>query len=291
MRDEVVVHARVVDQQLTVVGYRPAIAFSAGAPEHPLRQFGRYLCDMLQWQQPVHRHLCFEDCRMGHPHRCSHCAFGRQAAFAGLLLLASGIACGQAAPATAPTPLAQAQKLLAEEKYTEAASQLELLVKEKPELAGAWLALGSARRGLGQIAAAADAYRKALEKPALARPARIALFRLYAGADRPDDAYAWFEEIRASSIDLTQLAGNPEVPKLHDDARFAELFPDRIAFDRPFVEDTKIIHEWRGEAVGDEFGWIARGIGGADGDGATEVVVSATGNPPFGAGAGQVYVY
>src|SRR6185503_2611798 len=91
--------------------------------------------------------------------------------------------------------------------------------------------------------------------------------------------------------DLSGLAEDPRVQALHADKRFAILFPDEIAFDPPFVQGTKIIHEWRGEKAGDEFGWIARGLGDVDGDGVTDVVVSATGNPPYGDTHGKLYVY
>ena len=78
---------------------------------------------------------------------------------------------------------------------------------------------------------------------------------------------------------------------LHADPRFAVLFPDKLAFEPPFVQDLKIVHEWRGEEAGDEFGWIARGVGDVDGDGVTDVVISATGNPPYGKSNGKLYVY
>lgn len=58
-----------------------------------------------------------------------------------------------------------------------------------------------------------------------------------------------------------------------------------------FVEPTRIIHEWRGEGAGDQFGWIARSIGDVDGDGANDVVVSAPTNAEGGENAGRIYVY
>ena len=87
------------------------------------------------------------------------------------------------------------------------------------------------------------------------------------------------------------LLANREIENLRGDARFAVLFPTAPDMARPFVENVRIIHEWRGEAPGDEFGWIARGIGDVDGDGITDIVTSATANPPMGNTKGKVYAY
>jgi hypothetical protein len=64
-------------------------------------------------------------------------------------------------------------------------------------------------------------------------------------------------------------------------------------FRNPFVEPVRVIHEWVGETKGDQFSWIARGIGDVDGDRVNDLVTSA---PSYGAagqpaGPGRVYVY
>ncbi len=53
----------------------------------------------------------------------------------------------------------------------------------------------------------------------------------------------------------------------------------------------KIIREWRGEAAGDQFGWIARNIGDVDGDGVNDVVTSAPTHGAANSNAGRIYVY
>src|SRR5687767_13908949 len=208
-----------------------------------------------------------------------------------------------AATAAAPPPAAQppadsalprARRLLAESKFDSAAAALDALVAARPADGQAWLALGSARRGQGRVDDAGAALRRAAELPRTAPAAWRALFLLYADARRPDDAYRWFDELRRrGAVDLTGLAGSREAAALRGDARFAVLFPaGPDAFARPFAErEARVIHEWRGEAAGDGVGWIARPVGDVDGDGVPEVVVSAPGNPPFGAGRGKVYVY
>lgn len=130
----------------------------------------------------------------------------------------------------------------------------------------------------------------AAKRPATPR-ALQELVGLYARADRKDDAYRAFESARASGTDLSGIAARNDIGSLKSDRRFAILFPRPSDFARPFVEPVRIIHEWRGDSVGDEFGWIARGIGDVDGDRVIDVVVSATMNPPFGATHGKVYAY
>jgi len=189
-------------------------------------------------------------------------------------------------------PLEHARQLIAAQHYAEALPVLDGLVKEWPGDGLAWLALGDAQRGLGQVDAAAAAYRSAERIAAVHQTAVTSLFLLYAGADRADDAYPWYSLLQQSHAgDLSALAEHPEIRSLHNDPRFAALFPDRLRFEPPFAPGTRIIHEWRGEQAGDEFGWIARGVGDVDGDGVTDVVVSAAGNPPYGDGRGKLYAY
>lgn len=65
-----------------------------------------------------------------------------------------------------------------------------------------------------------------------------------------------------------------------------------IDYSKPFIEPVKIIHEFDGEAAGDQFGWIARPIGDVDGDRVTDVIISAPGDArPGSTSAGHVYAY
>ncbi len=188
--------------------------------------------------------------------------------------------------------IAQARALLGQGKFAEAIPILQTVLKAHPDNGQAWLVLASAQRHLKRVDDAEASYRKALKIKAVARPATQGIFLLLAEAGRADDAWPWFVKLRDGRIgDVSGLASQPGIAKLHDDARFAMLFADRIQYEPPFVERTKIIHEWRGEHAGDEFGWIARDVGDVDRDGVDDAVISAPAHPPQGDGTGSIYLY
>jgi tetratricopeptide (TPR) repeat protein len=200
-------------------------------------------------------------------------------------------ASARAQPPQQTGPLQDARTHMSAGRFAQADSILEALVKQSPDNFQAWLALGNTRRSLGRVDEAAVAFQRVMASPMRPQGAQ-ALFLLYANAKRLDDAAPLLDTLRLlNAPDFSQLALAPAVQNLRADKRFAMLFPDSASFSRPFVEDVKIIHEWRGEKAGEEFGWIARAIGDVDGDRVNDVVVSATQNPPLGARAGKLYVY
>jgi hypothetical protein len=67
--------------------------------------------------------------------------------------------------------------------------------------------------------------------------------------------------------------------------------PQEAEFTKPFVEETKILAEWDGEAANDQFGWIGRAAGDLDGDGVTDFVTCAPFKGDAGKPAGRVYAY
>lgn len=207
-----------------------------------------------------------------------------------LLVTATHSAQAQQA-AGSPPALQAAQRLMGASQFDSAATLLEGVVVSTPGNGQAWMLLGRARRRLGDRAGAAEALQKAHAIPATRRPATLQLFLLAADGGPGDDAARWLGEVRSNGFDFTTVLGNPEVEKLRGDTRFAALFPDSAVFARAFAEPVRVIHEWRGTAVGGEFGWIARAVGDVDGDRVSDVVVSAPANPPAGAQRGEVFVY
>ena len=64
--------------------------------------------------------------------------------------------------------------------------------------------------------------------------------------------------------------------------------PPWLADDELFVEPTRIIHKWSGEAAGDQFGWTGRRVGDIDQDGVIDFITTA---PTHKRSAGQIYIY
>ncbi len=61
---------------------------------------------------------------------------------------------------------------------------------------------------------------------------------------------------------------------------------------RPLFEpELRVLHEFVGEAAGDQYGWIGRNAGDCDGDRVNDVLLSAPTKAIGGAAAGRVYVY
>jgi hypothetical protein len=58
-----------------------------------------------------------------------------------------------------------------------------------------------------------------------------------------------------------------------------------------FEPELTVIHEFVGEAAGDQYGWIGRNIGDVDGDGANDVLLSAPMKVLGGPASGRIYVY
>ncbi len=188
--------------------------------------------------------------------------------------------------------IARAQALMAQQRWDEAARVLNAVTDREPDNARAWAMLGFALHSNGDYVRALSAHLKAAEYPRTAPTAMYNAAMAYARLGRADDAFNWLTRARdTGGVDLTQVGLDQDAESLRDDPRYRTLFPTDAEFADPFVEPTRIIHEWRGEAVNDQFGWIARNIGDVDGDGVNDVTTSAPTNDEAGNDAGKVYTY
>jgi hypothetical protein len=173
-----------------------------------------------------------------------------------------------------------------------AAAILEGVVAREPTNARAWRMLGFASLKARDLDRALASYQKTLE---LAPDTPQALYNVgvvYALKGDKDRAFEWLGKARATrKLDMTVIQTDGDLASIRDDARFAALLPKPEEFANPFVEPVKVVREWDGESTGDQFGWIARNVGDADGDRVNDVVTSAPTKEVGGENAGRVYVY
>jgi len=200
----------------------------------------------------------------------------------------------QGGPAGPPAEVAAAQAALQAGQADSAIRTLEAYFARNPNATQGRLLLGRAYIQKGAL----DRAVAELERVTAPRPARLQATYLIAGIHarrgRADDALELLGQLKASgAYDMDLARSAPEFAAVRSDPRFATVMFERKDFVDPFVEPVRVIHEWRSETKGDQFSWIARGIGDVDGDGVSDVVTSA---PTFGAngqptGRGKVYVY
>ncbi len=194
----------------------------------------------------------------------------------------------QTPPAGVPEALALVQKGDA----AEAVKIMEAATVRQPQNARTWRVLGYVSLKAKNYDRALSAYGKALEiEPGF--PAAIYNVGVaYALKQEKDQAFLWLEKARATQkLDMTMIQVDPDLVSLKSDPRFEALLPKPEAFANPFVEPVKVIREWDGEAMNDQFGWIARNMGDVDGNHINDVVTSAPTKDIGGANAGRVYVY
>ena len=196
-----------------------------------------------------------------------------------------------AVPRQQPPPgIPEAMRILPQDPAG-AAKLLEQVTKREPRNQRAWRLLGTARQQSGQLDAAIEAFLQAIAiQPDPAATYSIGI--VHAQKKDADRSFEWLAKAKATGkVDMTQMQVDPHLAAYRDEPRFKALLPTRKDFADPFVEPTTIIHEWQGEAINDQFGWIARAIGDVDRDGVSDVVVSA----PYTGGqkqpAGSLYVY
>jgi hypothetical protein len=176
--------------------------------------------------------------------------------------------------------------------FAAAAAIADVVVKQDPKNARAWRVLGLSALRLKQGQRSVDAFLKAYDVDPTILSVVYNLGAAYAVAGDKDKAFEWLTRARSShKVDMSAAPTDPDLASLKSDPRFASILPTPDDFKDPFVEPTKILREWDGEAAGDQFGWIARKLGDVDGDGVPDVVTSAPTKAVGGKNAGRVYAY
>ncbi len=188
--------------------------------------------------------------------------------------------------------LDEARALVRAEDFVGAVAILEAITAAEPESASAWSLLGYALHQNGELDRALDAHFKAA---AFEETAPIAMYNIgltYSMKGDADQAFEWLFRARDTGrLDVTRIGLSADAENIYHDPRFTELFPSEEQYADPFVENVEILREWTGEAIGDQFGWIARNIGDVDDDGVNDVATSAPSKYIGGQHAGRIYAF
>jgi hypothetical protein len=122
--------------------------------------------------------------------------------------------------------LQDAQALLGQQKYAEAATAFQAVTAADASNGAAWLGLGQAQENLKQTDKAVAAYEKALELKTAPKLVMISIARTYAVAGNKEAAYEWLNKLQAAGIPpglRAMVGGAPQFESLRTDARFKEL--------------------------------------------------------------------
>ncbi len=200
----------------------------------------------------------------------------------------------QGGPPSQPPAVASAQALLQAGNMDSAIVTLEAFYAETPDAVAGRLLLGNAYRRKGDLDRALAIYSAITQPRPVMLWARFNAAGIHARRGNRDETFRLLHELKSSgAFDMDLVQTTVEFDPLKDDPRYAAVQFHPADFERPFVERVRIIHEWVGEEKGDQFSWIARGIGDVDGDGFTDIVTSAptSGATAQAAGGGRVYLY
>ncbi|HEY2781291.1 MAG TPA: FG-GAP-like repeat-containing protein [Steroidobacteraceae bacterium] len=207
----------------------------------------------------------------------------------GLALSCAGALAADPRPDAAVPTLSSAVAQLQNGDAAGAAKSLKAITAADPNNDKAWRALAASETALQHYDTAIAAYRRALAIQPDSPWVFYQLGTVYAAKQDTQHAFEWLGKAKATHrYDMSEISADAHLAGLRMDPRFNGLLPSAADFEHPFVEPVKIIREWRGEAAGDQFGWIARNVGDVDGDGIPDIVTSA---PTHGGHTGRIYVY
>lgn len=185
--------------------------------------------------------------------------------------------------------VSRAQALIGQQKFDAAEKILSPLVKKFPNESAPNYLLGYCLHGLKKYEEARACYEKSKKIPRLKINSLYNIACTYSMENKREDAFkALREAIKAGFNNFGQMQSDTDFANIKDDPRFKKLLPNKLSDKDLFVEPTRIIGKWNGEAAGDQFGWTARRVGDVDGDKVTDFICTA---PTFKGGAGKIYVY
>src|SRR5262245_56344755 len=160
-----------------------------------------------------------------------------------------------------------------------------------PQTAREWRQAAMARYRQKDYDGALQAYRKSLELEPDSPASMYGIGTIFATKNEKAQALDSLRRAKTHHWDMRGPKATHDFDAIKGDPQFAALLPTPDDFTDPFVEPVAILREWDGEAMSDQFGWIARNIGDVDGDGVPDIVTSAPTSGAAGNQAGRVYVY
>ena len=196
---------------------------------------------------------------------------------------------GQQPDSKLAAAIQKAQTLLGQRKFSAAEELLKSATITWADKPGPWYFLGYAYHQQKKFDEAIPLYEKAKAFPRTQVNSLYNLACIYSLQSKPEKAFATLDEAVAAGFqNFSQLQSDPEFANIKNDERFKQYAPVWLDDDQLFVEPSRIIHKWTGEAAGDQFGWTARRVGDLDGDGVIDFAATA---PTFNKSAGKIYVY
>ena len=206
------------------------------------------------------------------------------------LLLLVPLAAAQT-PAAPDPRLREARERIANEDWAGAIELLEARLAEGDD-ASACLLLARALDGRGDWEAALSVLELAAEDATVGAQAHHAALKLCARNELVEDALAHLElALEQGFQGPLLLLNDPDLASLRELDAFRALVPPLKPSSECFLERPRILHTFYGEAPGDVFGWIGRDLGDADGDGRSDLLISAPFKALDGPSAGRIYVY
>lgn len=183
----------------------------------------------------------------------------------------------------------KAQSLIGQGNFVSAEKILKTSTKNFPNQPGPWFLLGYCCHAQKKYDQALAAYEKSKGFPALKSRTLYNIACIHSIKGNKDKAFEVLDEaVKAGFSNFGSLQSDADFTNIKSDPRFKKYKPKWLSDDQLFIEPTRIIHKWAGEAAGDQFGWTARRVGDLDGDNVIDFVSTA---PTFNNGAGKIYVY
>jgi hypothetical protein len=198
-----------------------------------------------------------------------------------------------AAQGDAPLPsLTDGRALIQQAEFAGAEAVFRARTEADASEGVAWFFLGYSLHAQGKLEEAVAAHETAAGFAQLTARAGYNAACAHARLGHVDEGIAWLVKIVGAGYgDRNQLDTDQDLDPLRADPRFATLIPPLLEGSAAFEERPRILHEFIGEAAGDQYGWVARAVGDLDGDGAMDFATTAPtyaeGGPPMG----RVYVY